>query len=209
MAEAEDMRTMVEEERFAFLIERAKELGAHRAAIIPAGQVVVDERVRLKCGVPVCEGYNNYLHCPPNTMAVDEFRRTLSRYSTAILVQVESDVTSVDLDDAGLANKKASELEDLLHGAPNRLLGKIVTKLEAEAFKAGYYFAAGFTGGICLLCPSCVGVHSGQPCRHPYEARPSMEGFGIDVFKTAINAGLPMALSSDEPVRWTGLVLVE
>jgi predicted metal-binding protein len=79
--------------------------------------------------------------------------------------------------------------------------------LEAEAFKAGYYYAAGFSGGICLLCPTCAGV--GNPCRHPYEARPSMEGVGIDVFKTAANAGLPIALSSDQPVRWTGLLLVE
>jgi hypothetical protein len=36
-----------------------------------------------------------------------------------------------------------------------------------------------------------------------------MEGVGIDVFKTAANAGLPIALSADQPVKWTGLLLVE
>lgn len=194
---------------FDFLLEKAEELGSTAAALIPADQVVVDERVRLKCAVPVCHGYGNYLHCPPNTMSVEEFRTVLVRYSVAMIVQVESTQDSQDLDQEGLAGKDISELEEKLHGDPNRLLGKIVTRLEAEAFKAGYHYAAAFTGGLCLLCPECVGVASGEPCRHPFEARPSMEGVGIDVFKTAANAGLPMAMSSDQPVRWTGLLLVD
>jgi len=196
-------------EELRFLVEKAREFGATHAALMPAERVVVDERVRLKCAVPACQGYGHYLHCPPNTMSVAEFRVVLERFSVALLVQVESERNSVDLDGEGLAGKDAAELEALLHGAPNRLLGRVINRLEAEAFKAGYYYAAGFSGGICLLCPACVGVGSSEPCRHPFEARPSMEGVGIDVFKTAANAGLPIALSSDQPVRWTGLILVD
>ena len=191
------------------LVDKALEFGATAASAFPANQIVVDERVRLKCAVPVCQGYGNYLHCPPNTMAVEEFRTILTRYGAALLVQVVSDHSSVDLDDEGLAGKDAVELEEELHGEPNRLLGKVITRLEGEAFKAGFHYSAGFAGGICLLCSKCVGVASGEPCRHPFEARPSMEGVGIDVFKTAANAGMPIALSSDEPVRWTGLLLVD
>jgi len=191
------------------LVRKAIELGAVAATALSADQVVVDERVRLKCAVPVCQGYGNYLHCPPNTMSVAEFREVLARYSSAILVQVESAHNSLDLDDQGLAGKSASELEALLHGDAQRLLGKVVAGLEAEAFKAGHYYAAGLVGGICILCPECVSVGSGEACRYPYEARPAMEALGIDVFKTAERAGLPIALSSDQPVRWTGLLLVD
>jgi predicted metal-binding protein len=203
------LTTGTDKETFAFLIEKAKELGADAAAVIPADQVVVDERVRLKCAVPVCEGYGHYLHCPPNTLSVAEFRETLARYRSALVVQVVSANSSLDLDDEGLANKKCSELEELYHGDANRMLGNVVTRVEAEAFKAGFPYATGFAGGLCLLCPTCVGVASGKPCRHPYEARPSMEAVGIDVFRTAENAGLPMALSSNQPVRWTGLILLD
>ncbi len=196
-------------ETFAFLIDQAKQFGADEAAIIPADRVVVDERVRLKCAVPVCEGYGNYLHCPPNTMSVAEFRTVLALYSRAMVVQVVSANTSADLDDQGLGDKKLSELEELYHGDANRMLGAVVTRVETEAFKAGFPYATGFTGGLCLLCPTCVGVASGKPCRRPYEARPAMEAVGIDVFKTAQNAGLQMAFSADEPVRWTGLILIE
>ncbi|MHB0980557.1 MAG: DUF2284 domain-containing protein [Thermoleophilia bacterium] len=194
---------------FTFLVEKALEFGATSAALLPADQVVVDERVRLKCAVPACPGYGNYLFCPPNTMPVQEFRRTLDRYSVALLVQVESQLNSLDLDPGTMAEKDPIKLEEELHGDANRSLGKLVGRLEAEAFKAGYYYATGFTGGICLLCPDCVTVASGKPCRRPLEARPAMEGVGIDVFKTAANAGLPIKLSSDEPVRWTGLILVD
>lgn len=194
---------------FTFLVDKALELGATSAALLPADQVVVDERVRLKCAVPACPGYGNYLFCPPNTMPVQEFRRTLDRYSVALLVQVESPLNSLDLDAETMGEKDLVKLEEKLHGDSNRALGKLVGRLEAEAFKAGYYYATGFTGGICVLCPECVTVASGKPCRRPLEARPAMEGVGIDVFKTAANAGLPIKLSSDEPVRWTGLILVD
>lgn len=192
---------------FGFLVEKALQLGATSAALLPADQVVVDERVRLKCAVPACPGYGNYLNCPPNTMSVRDFRRTLDRYSVALLVQVESDRNSLDLDPAVSAGKDLAELEAELHGESTLALGRLVGGLEAEAFKAGYYYAAGFTGGICILCPTCVSA--GQACRHPLEARPAMEGLGIDVFRTAANAGLPIELSSSAPVKWTGLVLVD
>lgn len=192
---------------FRFLVDRALELGATSAALMPADQVVVDERVRLKCAVPACPGYGNYLHCPPNTMSVQEFRRTLDRYTVALLVQIQSHRDSLDLDPEVTAGKDLVELEAELHGDANLALGRLVGRLEAEAFKAGYYYASGFTGGICILCPTCVGP--GEACRRPLEARPAMEALGIDVFKTAINAGLPIELSSAAPVKWTGLVLVD
>jgi predicted metal-binding protein len=177
---------------------------------MPASKVVVDERVLLKCTVPVCHGYNNYLFCPPSTFSVPEFRAILERFTTAlVVVQVESAQSSLDLDDQGLAGKDTAKLEAELHGEPNLKLQDIIGRLEAEAFKGGFYYATGFAGGLCLLCPHCVGVASGKPCRRPFEARPSMEGVGIDVFRTAENAGLPIALSADAPVKWTGLLLVD
>lgn len=169
----------------------------------------MDERVRLKCAVPACRAYGRYLHCPPNTLSLPEFRAALARYAVALVVQVASSRDSRDLDGDGLARADVAALREDLHGDSVRALGRIVTGLETAAFKAGYPYAAGFTGGACPLCPECVGVGSGEPCRHPFEARPAMEGMGIDVVQTAARAGLPLSLSSDAPVRWTGLLLVD
>ena len=86
---------------------------------------------------------------------------------------------------------------------------KLVNQIEALAFKEGFYLAAGLIGGDCALCLDCVTPRSGEPCRHPFEARPSMEAMGIDVLETCRRAGLPMFLSSRKNVRWTGIVLLE
>ena len=48
-------------------------------------------------------------------------------------------------------------------------------------------------------------------CRHPYEARPSMEACGIDVFQTARDAGFPIEVltSYDDTPNFYSLLLVE
>jgi predicted metal-binding protein len=52
------------------LINEANQLGATKAKIIPVSFIVVDERVRLKCLVPLCDKYNQHLMCPPHLPSV-------------------------------------------------------------------------------------------------------------------------------------------
>jgi predicted metal-binding protein len=52
-------------------------------------------------------------------------------------------------------------------------------------------------------------VGPGKACRRPYEARPSLEGVGIDVIKTAAQAGLPFELPPKEEIVWSGLILID
>jgi len=182
---------------------RAIELGATDAKVISAGDVVLDERVRVKCRYPTCSGYNTNMNCPPHTMNVDEFRAVLGRYRYAILAKV--DVTSGSMEDFKIANRRV-------------LLG-IVWKLEAEAFYDGHYFATGFGGTSCkdMFCPTldCAAL-AGQGCRHPYKARPGMHAMGIDVFATAARAGWTLYpagsscdLTSVPHLSTIGLVLID
>jgi len=60
--------------------------------------------------------------------------------------------------------------------------------LEGEIFKDGYYKAFVFLAGPCTLCKECAKLQ-GDPCIFGDRARPSMEGCGIDVYKTARNNG--------------------
>jgi predicted metal-binding protein len=83
-----------------------------------------------------------------------------------------------------------------------------MSALEAEAFGLGYRFAVALAGGDCVLCDVCVGP-GGEPCRHPFAARPSMEAVGIDVLATAEAAGLPIEMPAAEHPCWTGLLLID
>jgi predicted metal-binding protein len=190
------------------LIGEAKRRGASNAKVILTRDIVLDKRVRLKCSVPVCSSYGTHLMCPPNVMPVDEFREVLSMYKKALIIQIEADYNSSD---RSPRKELSKELEDVITETDvlMKKLHLIVNAMETMAFKKGFHLATGLIGGQCMLCSECIPPSSGKACRHPFEARPSMEAMGIDVVRTCERVGLKVSLSSKEPVRWTGLVLLD
>jgi predicted metal-binding protein len=175
-----------------------KERRASSVTLIEVADIVVDERVRLKCQVPLCDSYYKNLMCPPYVPTVAEFREALNRYSRAILLQVSAELEKT------CANAPS---EDVF--LPAKKLHELVHFGEKEAFTAGFRFAAGFIGGCCRLCDECVAVDGCKRCRFPFKARPSMEAMGIDVIATAEKAGLPVdSFPITNRVTWTGLILI-
>lgn len=169
-----------------------KKKGASEARVIPAGDIVVDERVRLKCQIPLCDSFGRNLMCPPFLPSVAQFREALASYEKAVLVQVR----------AALEDTKGDPW------LPARKLHEIINLGEKFAFESGARFAMGLIGGCCRLCDSCVAADSQRACRHPFQARPSMEAMGIDVQATAGKAGLPFEFPVRDHVIWTGLILL-
>jgi predicted metal-binding protein len=170
--------------------------------------VVVDERVRLKCEVPRCSGYGRFLMCPPHVMSVEAFSRIRSGYKWGLLAQVEANIDSTDKGKGRIDRAILKENTKLHHPFKLKLM-EVVEAVESAAFKKGMRFAAGLVGGSCVLCEQCVIDKFSNACKHPFRARPPMEAVGIDVIKTAQNAGLPIHLSSSKNVVWTGLVLLD
>jgi predicted metal-binding protein len=208
-----------------FLCQRAKELGASEAVAIPATDIVVDERVVLKCLVPRCPFYGANLMCPPNVMPVSQFKNVLKCYHGAILLKTDS-VTSgppeelagqVEITDtwetfkaAGGEEKQSSTpTTDYLCTLRDNLgrIYKITSQIESLCIKEGYHFAAGLSATGCLLCDQCVGP--GEPCRHPLKARPAMDALGIDVVATAEKAGMQLSFAQNEARSWVWLILID
>ena len=209
------MGTVCDGETFSSeFLTTARELGATAAQVFDAALIVVDERVRLKCNVPVCKNYNVSLMCPPNVMPLDEFRNVLARFQKALIVQIAYDVPDRMLERIHAAEDLATLYTDdaYLKGwdqtylVAKNTLDKIAARLEADAFKKGLKFATAFSAGKCTLCEACAGV--GNRCRNPYKARPSMEAMGIDVGETARNAGLPFNESASDRIVLNALVLL-
>ncbi len=194
------------------LCDRSKELGAVAAASMPSRGVVVDPRVRLKCMVPVCASYGRNLQCPPHVMSVEEFSTALSKFGHVIVIQypipmdskfIESNFSRRPLEEV---RETGTYLEKITKS--EREFVNLLCQIEKEALNMGYRFATALSGGACRLCDECVGI-SGEPCRHPFKARPAMEAVGIDVFQTAKNAGIPFELPAGDHPVWTGLLLVD
>ncbi|MGQ9469241.1 MAG: DUF2284 domain-containing protein [Nitrososphaerales archaeon] len=195
------------------LCEIAVKSGASNAKPIKADRVIVDERVLLKCRYPPCIWYGQCLMCPPFTPSPQEFSRYLQKYRYAVIVQFEfpypdelarkiknDDVTLPDLY-RDMGRRLKSSIDVAL-----RDLQKIVSIVEREAFTRGYYFATGLVAASCSLCEKC---NPNMPCKHPFEARPSMEAVGIDVYATTKRAGLEANFKPRDKITLTGLVLLD
>ncbi len=168
--------------------EKAKSMGASRAGIVDAKNVVAENWVRLKCRYG-CGGYGKSLTCPPYSPTPDYTRKMVEEFSKGLLIQIRD----ISLQDEPRLSSK---------------LKTIVADLEREIFLDGYHKAFGMASGPCRLCETCDTNH---PCEHPHKARPSMEACGIDVYETARNSGfeLEVVRSKDSLCSYTGLILIE
>lgn len=76
----------------------------------------------------------------------------------------------------------------LVHAHDAKDLSVAVLKIERTAFLDGYYFA--FAIRTCNICEVCA-VQQGNPCPSLDSVRPCDQSFGIDVYKTVRDLGLP------------------
>jgi predicted metal-binding protein len=164
--------------------EKALEMGLDGARQIDPRSVVTADWVRMKCQFG-CTGFGLNLCCPPHTPTPDITRKVIDSYQKAILLH-----------------------RRLKKGERSKLLNEIVVRLEIEIFLDGSYKAWSMGAGPCRLCRECDLTAS---CKHGYEARPSMEACGIDVFKTARDNGFPIQVvrTHEEERNIFGLILVE
>jgi predicted metal-binding protein len=128
-----------------------------------------------------CRGFGKNLQCPPNGQNDLETERLLNSYKWAIL----------------------------LEGAPpGRQFHQRLVDLEKKAFLSGLHKAFVLGAGPCTVCDKCPGEGA---CNRSDLARPSMEASGIDVYQTAIDAGLYLAPVKErgQYVKYIGLLLLE
>ena len=163
---------------------RAEERGLDCAKIIDPESIAVAGWVRMKCQFG-CPGYGKRLCCPPYTPSPDETREIIQSYQKAVLL-----------------NRRLARREMA------KSFNETVVALEREFFLEGYYKAWGLGSGPCRLCKECDVT---RPCKHGYEARPSMEACGIDVFKTARDNGLLIDVvgNREDSSYAYGVILVE
>ena len=96
----------------------------------------------------------------------------------------------------------------MVHSHDAREISKAVLEIERAAFLDGYYFA--FAVRTCNLCEVCA-VQEGKSCPTPDKVRPCDQSFGIDVYQTARNLGLPCEVlqSKNEVQNRYGFVLLD
>jgi len=204
-----------EVEKFGFLRKLALDLGASEAALIPASQVVVENRVVLKCRVG-CNNYGKTMACPPYSPTAEDFRKIVSEYSYALFMKFNSSAEA-DIDLRRNLGKSEADLPEDLKGKAQEFWSKwkddkkklltVVLDLEKEAAQQGYPLAIGFVSGACQLCEKC-NLEAGI-CLHPDMARFSEEAVGVNVHATAMNAGIEMTAPFGKNLASFALLLID
>jgi predicted metal-binding protein len=120
-------------------------------------------------------------HCPPNVPSAEKTREIVKDYKHALLLEGEP---------------------------PTRDFQLQVLQAERTAFREGFHKAFSYWAGPCSLCDPCA---ENGPCTNTKNARPSMEGAGIDVFETARRAGASLRTlkNKDGFVKYFALILLE
>ncbi len=95
----------------------------------------------------------------------------------------------------------------LIHHHDHVKLSNTARTIEKTAFLDGHYFSCAMH--CCHLCRNCK-IDVGQPCPMPLKIRPCDQSFGIDVYKTVQNLGLPCAplqSKTDIPNRYAFVLI--
>ena len=164
--------------------EKAVGMGIDGTNVIDPHSIATAEWVRMKCQFG-CPGFGKSLCCPPHTPTPEVTRKVIDSYEKAILLH-----------------------RRLKKGERGKGFNEAILRLEIEMFLDGYYKAWSMGSGPCRLCKQC---DPSGTCTHGYEARPSMEACGIDVFKTARDNGFPIEVvrTREEGRNRYGVILVE
>ncbi len=204
-------------EKFQFLTKLALEKGASDAKIIPTNQVIVEDRVVLKCKVG-CNHYGKTLACPPYTPSAQEFRKIVGEYSYAMFMKFTTNATAepevykhlmtyeTDPKVPKDIKEKAAKFWQDWKDAKRKMLQSVVD-LEKAAMNKGYSLAISFISGHCQLCEKCN--TETKICVHPELARWSEDAVGVNVRKTAANAGITFTFPFAKNPESFALLLID
>jgi predicted metal-binding protein len=204
-------------EKYQFLIKLALEAGATDAKIIPTNLVVVEDRVVLKCKVG-CNHFGKTLACPPYTPSAEEFRKIVGEYSYAMFMKFTTNATAEpevykhlmtyesDPSTPQDIKEKAAKFWQDWKDDKHKMLQSVVG-LEKAAMKQGYSLAISFISGHCQLCDNCN--LETKICRHPELMRMSEDAIGVNVKKTAANAGISFQFPFTKNADSFALLLID
>jgi predicted metal-binding protein len=147
--------------------------------------------VRAKCHYG-CPSYGKKACCPPELPSFSECQKFFTEYQSGLLFHLSIRLRKPEM--------------RLPWG---RKVNKKMIDLEKEVFLSGFYKAFIFPANPCRICEQCK--KSKQECLHPDIARPTLEGFCVDVYATARKMGYPIQVLKgygDEMNRF-GILLVE
>jgi len=182
---------MKNNELFAGLVSKTLKLGAYKANVIEAKQISCDRAFRDMCAANSCGMYGKCYMCPPDVGDIEMLMGEIHNYSFALVYQTVTALEdSFDFEGMVEAKKKSYPLAQSLRTVFSDMNIPKVLHLGA---------------GGCGVCKPCA-KQTGEPCRFPEKAMPSLEAYGINVSELAKVADMKY-INGQNTVTYFGAVL--
>lgn len=184
-------RDMTKSECLKSLERAALDLGATRARVIAADAIETDRAFRDMCAANACGMYGRCYMCPPDVGEIEALMGEISSYTHALVYQTVSALEdSYDYEGMVEAKRRTYPLAQALRTVFSRPAIARVLHLGA---------------GGCGVCETCA-KRTGEPCRAPERAMPSLEAYGINVSRLAAAADMRYT-NGQNTVTYFGAVL--
>jgi len=177
--------------KFEKLIALPLSLGAYKANVIEAKEISLDRAFREMCASNACGMYGKCWMCPPDVGEIDDLMNEVRQYDYALVYQ-----TVTELEDS-------YDFEGMLEA--RRQMPKISQSLRKSFEDASFSKVLHLGVGNCGVCQSCA-KQTGEPCRFPSLALPSLEAYGVNVSELAKAAGMKY-INGQDTVTYFGAVL--
>ncbi len=176
------------------LINMALESNASYAAILDTSKIQFHEDFRKACEKNLCRKYDATWVSPPVIGPINELMQRATSYRQGLLFQTIHRLVS-NFDMKGMFS--AAE-------AHRRIFRELVGKIR-NAYPSQDILP--LDAGCCSICERCAYLDR-EPCRHPDQAVPSVEAYGMNVIALQKSAGLPYN-NGKNSVTFVGLILFD
>jgi predicted metal-binding protein len=173
------------------IIDEALRLGVFKANVIKAEQIETDMAFRDMCASNSCGMYGRCYMCPPDVGDIDLLMAEVKKYDYALVYQTVTVLEdSFDFEGMIAAKKRTYPISQSLRDVFTDMNISKVLHLGA---------------GGCGVCEKCA-KQTGEPCRFPTKALPSLEAYGINVSALAKSAEMKY-INGQDTVTYFGAVL--
>ena len=181
----------MENKLFELLVAEVMERGAYKANVIDVKDIKLDRAFREMCVANACGRYGKCYMCPPDVGEIEVLMAQVGEYDHALVYQTVTGLEdSFDFEGMIDAKKRTYPLAQSLRKV---FADQNLTKL--------LHLGA----GGCGVCEKCAKV-TGEPCRFPEKALPSLEAYGVNVSELAKAAGMKY-INGQDTVTYFGAVL--
>ena len=178
---------------FTDLSDQAVALGAHRAAVIPADRIITDRCFRDMCAANACGVYGKCWMCPPDVGEIEVLMDEFRSYKYALVYQ------TIDM------LEDSFDFEGMIDARKN--MSKLAQDMREVSSFSELSRTLHLSVGGCGVCSVCS-KKTGEPCRFPDLAIPSLEAYGVNVSALASLAGMKY-INGKDTVTYFGAVLFD